>query len=193
MRVRSLTAYRRLQELVKRASAAGWSLDVPSPGADEPPDDGAAIYLCDYESGRLILILLRSSAFKQVNQLMERSRFSFEQACNALGSLIDDVIDQNELTEDIRSALTLTAAAYVRGTKTYETLRGQSRAQFLVVRYRWAGMLRPAAVVRDGKLLSPEELEAFVANVVAIDRQRHPDWFPRAEVVPFRLREEPIR
>jgi|GEM_PF-3271047 len=92
MSVRSLTGYRRLQEMTKRAAAAGWELAVP-PGVDEAPT-GPATYLCDYQSGRVILVLLKTGAFSDISRLTKNVRFSFQQACNALGSLIDDVVGQ---------------------------------------------------------------------------------------------------
>lgn len=188
-RVRNLEAYRRLRALMQRADAAGWTLGIP-PDTDVVPD-AVAIYLCDYESRQMILVLLKDGALEEAETVAKTARLTFEQICNALGSVMDDVLVQGKLTEETRAALTLSAAAYVRGTKTYEIAQQrQSQAHYLVIRYREQELLRPAALARGDKLLSPAELESFISHMAALDRQAHPEWFAkRAEVIPFRLRD----
>src|SRR5690554_6228686 len=103
-RVRNLEAYRRLRALMQRADAAGWTLGIP-PDTDVVPD-AVAIYLCDYESRQMILVLLKDGALEEAETVAKTARLTFEQICNALGSVMDDVLVQGKLTEETRAALT---------------------------------------------------------------------------------------
>lgn len=71
---------------------------------------------------------------------------------------------------------------YAGTTRTWEAAgRFKNGGHFIVLNYRRTGArdgrLRPFAVADSQRVLPAAELKSMIADVVAVDRARHPEWF----------------
>lgn len=87
----------------------------------------------------------------------------------------------------------MAAGLYIAGTKSYSMMKeaGVSNPQMVVLRHpdasSGAHLLRPFPTMAT-KPLSPSDIEKAASDVLLVDRQNHPERFPRAKVLNFRCK-----
>lgn len=194
-KVTKLKHVRQVRQLAEALKEAGWRLtdSIHTASGAELNLGGPNIYICDVDSGQLILVGLAQDAFEQLDRTPQAKELTFEDVCNAFGFLLEDVIKRGKVTPKLREQLTVAAALYIRGTQSFAMVKAMlDRAQFVVLRYGRMGLLRPSPVLTKAHL-SPAQVEMFAAQLDAVDRQRHPERFARGKVLPFRVTKKPLQ
>lgn len=178
--------------VAQEASQAGWETNL-----DQLPDGFAAgptIYLVHYEAQYLFLVHLVIGGVEKVQEVSNRAGITFQDACDALGTLMDELASRTRpLDKTMRNLLSVSAAHYLGGTQTYELGRERDADQYVVIRHFDAGnhghILRPAACGGSGRM-SPEDVSEFVLNVLNVDRKMHPTRFRKGQ--PLRFNPKPL-
>lgn len=191
--VTQLTTIIERKKFLESFSAAGWNLSRAT--VTNAEIGGPTIYITDIETGQLLLVALTMNAIPLLTERAREDSVSFGDMCNMLGTLLGDLVTNKiPLDEESRGALTAAAGLYIAGTQGYAMMNntGVHNGQYLVIRHPDASfpgghILRPVPI-RAVKPLSPEDIEAAVEHVLAIDRRNHPERFPRAKVLAFRIR-----
>ena len=178
------------QAAAKEANHAGWEVDQTARPDGFPA--GPLIYLCHYESQAIVLVSLVLGGIEKIQALSEKNNISFQDACNTLGTVLDEVSTRRrKLDSSARKILSSSAAHYIGGTQTYQLAREHDLNQFIVVRHFDASskerMLRPF-VCNHSLPMSPEDVGRAVVEILTIDRKNHPGRFPKGEPLRFRPR-----
>lgn len=168
---------------------AGWDVDPQALLKEAGRPGGPTIYLCHYEAQFAIMVSLIPGALERMQAELGAKGFTFQDACNILGSLMDDVAAKKaSLSDKVRVALSCAAGLYIAGTQVYPVAREQLADQYLVIRQydvsRSAGILRPAATHAPGPL-TPQEVAEFVLRVLKDDRLIHPERFRKGQPLRF--------
>lgn len=165
----------------------GWHLDVFA----DPEADGPRIFLLDVATGYMQYCQARHETMMQAAARWTKARGPlWDEVCGACGTLLGSLAKRQAPASADQADLGMLACLYVAGTQTYATLQAQSSAvgSVLVLRYRNAQdgeyWLRPAAKIGT-ELLTPEQVYVFAEEILQIDRQMHPERFPRASVTPI--------
>ncbi len=172
------------QQLRQALDREGWHLDVFA----DPAADGPRIFLLDVATGYIQYCQARHETMvKAAVRWTEARGPLWDEVCGACGTLLGSLAKRQSPTTADQADLGMLACLYVAGTQTYATLQahGDARGSVLVLRYRNAHdgeyWLRPAAKL-GAELLTPEQVYAFAEEILQIDRQMHPERFPRASV-----------
>lgn len=171
---------------------AGWKIQfVTTEGVAE---NANCIYVCDDETGFIVVTSVTKGSLESLREQAKLAPFGFDDICNALGTLLGELAaGKQALDKTARESLGAAATLYMLGTRTYAIAveKGQADCQFLILRHADASagehVLRPVALPAN-KRFAPKEIEGVVQRVLAMDRQQHPERFPRAKVVPFKAR-----
>lgn len=194
MSVSNMMAEKRLRKYKKKLSDAGWDLKSGKNVIlnTEKEIDGPVFYLCDYESGQLHIVSTVSNTFDIVIDHKNEHGHSFQDVCDAFGSLYTDICDLKiKLADESANILALAVSSYISGTQGYQAMLSQGEEMhFLVIRH-WdhsanLTMLRPVPIEAK-EYYDPEHIEYLVEEVLGIDRQNHPERFKSAEIVPFKI------
>jgi len=180
-----------LKRLREAFAQSGWQLDVARGACAR--FDGPTIYLCDVDSGKLFVVVTATEAFPLVASEASCQGTSFEDACNALGSIIAELAaGRIPLNPDNRQFLNLAAILYIQQTHSYKIAMSTAdfrHPHFLVLHYpdqTGAGLLRPTPLSSE-KPLTPETIEIMANRVLSHDRVKHPERFRSAKILPFRI------
>lgn len=173
-------------------SRAGWKIHFAT--TDDASQNGNCIYLCDIDTGYLVVVSVTKPSLSSLKQQTASAPFGFDDICNALGTLLAELAaGRQRFDHHAQQSLGVAASLYMMGTRTYELAlsQAQSECQFLVVRYLdiSAGehVLRPAALPTNRRF-SPGDVEGLVERIITMDRQQHPERFPRAAIIPFKAK-----
>jgi len=125
---------------------------------------------------------------------MNQSAYSYEDVCNAVGSLIGDVSSGVcELDDEVQNMFATGAVMYIAGTQSYTYMKneGLPNAHFIVLRYLNhvdnCHVLRPNPLTST-VILTPEEIERHANMILEMDKKNHPERFKRAQIIPFRIK-----
>jgi len=187
---------RKVAELAKRFGESGWWM--PRAPVVDGALNGPTLYLCDFDTGRLYAVALVENGIERTLAAARQSGVSFDDACDLLSSVLRDVSSGKEpLDASSRAVLALMAAIYIGGTQSYRLSvdTGLPNPHFVIVHYKdesdpkGGHLLRPATVNTQGPI-TPAEIETLVNQLLAWDRVKHPERFPRATVLKFQIRSE---
>jgi hypothetical protein len=177
---------------VKEIEDAGWSVGPQGFPADEGLPCGPTIYLCHYEAEHAVMVTVFADAVERTQAELGAFGLTFNDACNVLGTLMDEVATKvRALDEQTCNELGCAAVLYLAGTQAYRLGREQHIDQYVVIRHedvsRAARVLRPAATHQPGPM-TLRELSEFVLNVLAVDRGKHPERFKKDQALRFQPR-----
>lgn len=173
------------RDLTAALQRDGWNIDV----LEDPGAGGPNIFLVDAETGYVQLCQPPADGLTQLLARWQRRRGKiWDAVCDALGTLLGELARQTTWSKtDLADAAKL-ACLYTAGTQIYARLIDAQvpTGTVLVIRFQHANpgeyWLRPAALFRTD-VLSPQEVLAAAQDVLALDRVRHPERFPRAPVI----------
>ena len=155
---------------------------------------GPVIYFCDVESSKLYVVGAIKNAVEILEGEMNQAAYSYEDVCNAVGSLIGDVSTGKwRLDDDVQNMFATGAVMYIAGTQSYAYMKneGLPNAHFIVLRYlNYADnchMLRPNPLVTT-EILTPEEIERHANMILEMDKMNHPKRFKSAQIIPFKIK-----
>jgi hypothetical protein len=176
------------REVLAQYSDAGWSVD----GARFQVDvaGGAAIYLVDIESGRIVLVTLKRGSLEEFADKVSQLKIPFSEVCNHFGTLFTWLVEgRTDLIGEVRNDLATAAGIYVVGTQSYAAgMPRMTFPQFLVIRLPdqevGGHLLRPVPLIKATPM-TPEDLIVVVNETLARDRERHPARFGLGQVLPF--------
>ena len=115
-------------------------------------------------------------------------------AINEICGAIDELMvlrDEGKGGIDAQNMLGRLLLAYVVRTETFKavTLAPGQATHFIVFNYhdthKKVGNLRPAIVPLKDGYLTPKDLHGVAEQIMHMDLGNHPEWFPRAAVVPI--------
>jgi hypothetical protein len=190
------------RKLIASLKEAGWM-----PGPVVTPADTAAgpmVYVCDVESGTMYLIVLPKDAIERTiaDGKIAGVRLTKDEVESHASAFFAHVASSKTvLTEEEHHYAGVILPLYLAQTTAYEMAKADiNSAHFIVVRYRCAktGTFwnRTVAVLASMQL-GPAQIEMVANRVLDTDRKRCPERFPRATVLPFRLRpadaDRPVR
>ena len=187
-----LNAARAARAWFQRIREAGWRGHQigPTPAGTL---GGPTLYLCAVEHRVHVIVQFVQDALAHLAEFGSGQGLSFDDACTGLGTALQEVGKAwPNCPPELHSALELFAGLYLPGTQSYRMAQQfGTDGQFLILQYPHVatghGLLRPVALT-GSQICSPAEIEAAVQSVLAIDRQNHPERFPRAPLLPFRLK-----
>lgn len=165
--------------------SAGWTPSVRDVAISSAPQ--IFLYVWDMPSDWVWMCTASLEEFRKLSRAAQDGAVEAETVRGLLGSVIGAAADgrppQEQCDMDWEEQLGLALSLYAGGTTTYKAANGfPEGGHFIVLNYRSAGArtskLRPfAAPGRAQVPLSPEVLLAHKAQVLALDRGRHPEWF----------------
>lgn len=189
-RVASLAFAAACRTLSEQFSEFGWNVDRRVTPDGLP--NGPTIYLCHLESQQLYVVQLIERGVQKLRETAQLQPISFQDACNALGTVLDEVATRNvALDRDARNAMAVSAGLYLSGTQIYRlgSERQPPLSQYVVIRHYDVStkekILRPAGYARSDPMTPPELCE-FVDQILAVDSKMHPERFRKAQVLKFR-------
>src|SRR5579864_6587343 len=89
-KVSDLNTARALKEWLRRMAEAGWQGHKPGPSPDEGTLGGPTIYLCSVERRVHVAVHLMKEGLERIAEFGREHGLSFEDACNYLGSALED-------------------------------------------------------------------------------------------------------
>ena len=170
---------------------AGWHVEGTKFSMDVA--GGAALYLCDIESGRLVLLTLRRGSLEELARQAQKRGVTFQDACNVCGTLFTDLIEgRRQLSGESKNDLAVAAGLYIVGTQGYALgMPRMTLPQFLVLRVKdhekGGHLLRPVPLLKASPM-TPDELVDAANRTLIEDFTNHPARFGRGRVLPFRLK-----
>jgi len=190
MAITDLTNERKKRALVNDFMKAGWGLALPKDGS---MTGGPVIYFCDIESSKLYVVGTIKNAVDILGNETNQPAYSYDDVCNAVGSLIGDVSSGVwELDDEVKNMFATGAVMYIAGTQSYTYMKneGLPNAHFIVLRYLNHAdnchVLRPNPLTST-VILTPEEIERHANMILEMDKKNHPERFKRAQIIPFRI------
>jgi hypothetical protein len=191
MGITDLNNERNKRALVNDFMKAGWGLALPKDGS---MTGGPVIYFCDIESAKLYVVGTIKNAVEILEGEMNQAAYSYEDVCNAVGSLIGDVsCGAWKLDDEVQNMFATGAVMYIAGTQSYAYMKneGQPNAHFIVLRYLNHAdnchILRPNPLTTTA-ILTPEEIERHANMILEMDKMNHPGRFKSAQIIPFRIK-----
>ena len=170
---------------------AGWHVEGTKFSVDVA--GGAALYLCDVDSGRLVLLTLRRGSLEELARQAQEHGVTFQEACNVCGTLFTDLIEGRQLLSgESKNDLAVAAGLYIVGTQGYALgMPRMTLPQFLVLRVKnhekGGYLLRPVPLIKASPM-TPDELVDAANRTLIEDFKNHPARFGRGHVLPFRLK-----
>lgn len=186
-----LTAAAEFRRAMGDFAEAGWHVDGTPFSVDAV--GGAALYLCDIESGRLVLLTLRRGALEELARQARESGLTFQDACNLCGTLFTELIEgRRQLSGESKNDLGVAAGLYIVGTQGYALcIPRMSLPQFLVLRVKdhekGGHLLRPVPLLKASPM-TPDDLVDAANRTLTQDRLNHPARFGLGQVLPFALK-----
>ena len=191
MKVSNLKNEKKKRALISAFRDAGWGY-VRAKDGDK--DGGPVIYFCDVESSKLYIVGTIKNAVEILEAEMRDSKFTYEDICNAVGSLLGDLATGVVMLDDeIQNMFATGAILYIAGTQSFEYMKneGMPNAHFIVLRYyNYADkchILRPSPLATT-TILTPQDIEQNTNMILEMDKTNHPERFKRAQVIPFRVK-----
>jgi hypothetical protein len=170
---------------------AGWHVEGTKFSVDVA--GGAALFLCDISSGRLVMLTLRRGSLEDLARQGQERGVTFQDACNLCGTLFTDLIEgRRQLSGESKNDLAVAAGLYIVGTQGYALgMPRMTLPQFLVLRVKdhekGGHLLRPVPLIKTSPM-TPEELVDVANRTLIEDFKNHPARFGRGQVLPFRLK-----
>lgn len=193
MSITDLVAQRRLREYRRAFADSGWALRAEERALAGYTDihEGPVFYLCDVATGQLHVVAAVKNVFDIAERREQSGGFSYQDICDAFGSLYSDICSGAiELDDEASDMLALGASLYISGTQGYQLVRQQElqNMHYLIIRH-WdcandMDILRPVPI-KGKAFYAPEEFEGLVDQVLAIGRDNHSDRFKSAEIIHF--------
>lgn len=175
-----LREQRRARSLIRAGEKAGWDVRY-HPGGDEAPL--VMVYVYDTFFGWLAAGGVPASQFRSLAEQLPPPRTGeiVQAIASGLGALNTE--REFEGLAPIELAL-MGACAYAGRTETYRRLPADlAGVHFVVIIHRTPGssqsLARPVGLVRKDlteTLIPTDELFGLLRQVVASDRERHPEW-----------------
>lgn len=164
-------------------NAAGWHSRIVD---EEVTGKMAYVYLYNYATAQVWAASLdeadADSAFPKAA--------SMQDASIAVGTLLKEASRAEGWVKDNQNASAMAAAlmVFIRTTKAYENmvLMNTGRTNhYVMLAYEVPGnedtVIRPFISQQDGQgLLDTAYLKETITRVVAMDREAHPEWFPKS-------------
>ena len=172
------------RSLAEQFSEFGW--DVHRKAAPSGMPGGPTIYICQLYAVRLI-----AGGVEKLQAMAAAHEISFQEACNTLGSVLDESAVRATFTQEVRDAMTVNAGLYLGGTQIYRlgTQLVPSLTQYVVIRHydvsTQTNMLRPVGYW-GSEPMSPQDVCEFVNETLEVDRKMHPERFRKAQLLLFR-------
>lgn len=170
---------------------AGWGCVRPKDGGKA---GGQVIYFCDVDSSNLFIVGTIKNAVEILEKEMCNAKFTYEDICNAVGSLLGDLATgEVTLDDEIQNMFAAGAVMYIAGTQSYAYMKNENmpNAHFIVLRYYnhadKCHLLRPNPLATKS-ILTPEDIEQNANMIMEMDKTNHPERFKRAQVIPFRVK-----
>lgn len=175
--------------VVTSTNATGWDASII---AGLPAGQASAfLYLCDPTAEILWLTTIASVNVPHALAGFKKAGYSGSSVRDTLGSAFDYLPPDAALPpgfsrEEVNAIAAGSALAYASETQTWAQMGGVADGAHLVIlRYRRAEndwLLRPFALRgHKDKPIAADVLAGSVRQVIAIDRQRHLDWFPKTD------------
>ncbi len=190
MSVANLQARKRLKKFLKATSGRGW--DVRAIDPEWNPENPTYLYVVDAKTGYMQTYGLSHEEFQRaVSAGAAAPAHKAEAIRSALSSAVADLAEGRLMPVDRTAAIHLIgtcAAEYAGMTQTYATQENWINGHFFVLVYRFPDhILRPFGLKSaDGQMLEAEVALQRCGQIIAMDRQNHPDWFgPSADILPF--------
>lgn len=183
-----ITRAKHKREAKSELEAFGWKLNT----FNHSEDTKIVLYLYDpIASGFTAISTANAENVRDViRDIVSRPEMKTEALSGGINELMMSQLKKpNSHDLEVLGAALL---AYAVQTQTYESVRAQydGLLHFVVLNYHdkrtSQGMLRPFALTNPAPFLTPDELFESAFQVAGMDIDRHPDWFPCAEVVPIR-------
>jgi len=180
------------RQLFARYGEGAWLLTNPNRSMVD--NAGPAIYLCDVESGRVLLLETAAGALQKLsdqahlNEMMDET--AYEQIRAALPTLIDDLLSGSAgIHADTRRGVILGAAFCISETRGFDITKHQGAdVQYLLLRYPAVGaapqVLTPMPLFKAHPIVAAE-LEAAVSHVLASEQFNFPERFTPGHAVRF--------
>lgn len=154
-------------------TAGGWKVGQANEEALVHPS--IFFYTMDYETRWVWMCTVAKPSF--YDAISAQPKHVGVQAVNGIAHLIT-MAASGAAVEAWEDKLAKLLCAYIACTRTFELAeQGQRTPHFLVVHYGKAKVLRPAALIGPDRHVLPAQLIVQGFNdVVALDRQRNPQW-----------------
>lgn len=188
MSVSDLKTQKHIRQLLKGADAHGWQAR-----RGDRNWVAMALYVYDIATGFLATAVLNAEEFTRV--ATKRDQMAPEKVWEDAGTMIAAVADGKvpmHLQADAMNRMFYLANRYAGITQTHQVRPVAKGSHFFVLLYRRLGdktlTLRPFATHQPGVdgVLDAETVRGHIRTVIAIDRERRPEWLlPAAEIIPF--------
>jgi len=167
-------------------NAAGWK--VGQTNIELLNEPAVFIYMYDLPTKFIWMANIPLDEFVQISSQSGVDSSENEMVINALYALLSEVANGVPPAPidglDWENMLALLLSAYAGTTKIWR-MADQMRkgGHFVVINYRSTAqdkgsLLRPFALTdTDNKPLSATDFEQYVARVIEMDKERHPEWF----------------
>jgi hypothetical protein len=180
MKTNEFEHFKQVKQLKLDGEGKGWNVNAIDPQLT----DFYAYLLDPLDTGFIFAFAGGYQGFEAA----EKNSFTMKEVTSLLGALIK----QNSTEHEVLANASL---CYFVKTQTYQLLKPQLPAVgqvpiIVLIRYGRPGdnngSLRPFALFHDTGLINPAKLSEICAPVIDRDKHNHPEWFPSAEIVPFR-------
>jgi hypothetical protein len=181
-----LTAAR---QLLARYGEAAWLLTNAKRATID--DAGPVIYICDVESGRVLLLETVAGALQTLSDQADLDETAYEKIRAALSILIDDLLNSSAgIHPDTRRGVILGATFCITETRGFDITKHQGAGvQYLLLRYPDIGaerhVLTPMPIFKAHPVTTAE-LDATVSHVLSSERFNFPERFAPGQAVRFK-------
>lgn len=152
---------------------------------------GPVIYVCDVESGRVLLLETVAGALQTLSDQANLDETAYEKIRAALSILIDDLLSSSAgIHPDTRRGVIVGAAFCISETRGFDITKHQGAGvQYLLLRYPDTGagrhVLTPMPIFKAHPMVAAE-LDATVSHVLLSEQVNFPERFAPRQAVRFK-------
>lgn len=167
---------------------AAWLLTDPARSTIK--DAGPVIYICDVESGRILLLKTAAGALEKLSDQADLDEAAYEKIRAALSLLIGDLLSSAVIHPDTRRGVILGAAFCISETRGFNiTKHHGAGVQYLLLRYPDAGTARHVLTPMPAFKTHPiaaAELDSTLVHILASEQLNFPERFARGRALRFK-------
>lgn len=177
------------RQLLAKYGDASWLL--ADPRKTEASQVGPAIYLCDVQTGRTLLLETNEGALQKLSEQADINEFSYKQIRDALIILIDDLLESTAgIHPDTRRGVILGAAFCVTETRGFHiTKHHGAEVQHLLLRYPDAvtggHVVTPMPMFKRHPIVA-SELSATATHVLLSEQLNFAERFAKGQPLSFK-------
>lgn len=178
------------RQLLARFGDAAWLMidhDQPTDPVNAP---GAALYLCDVNSGRTLVLETRQAALQTLCDQTDMDEVLHRQIHDALSMLLEDLLDSPQgIHPDTRRGVILAAALCITSTRGFHiTKHHGANLQHLLLRYpdaeKGGHVLTPMPLFKAHPIPAAE-LNAAATHVLMSEQLNFPGRFAKGRPTGF--------